>query len=119
MEGNSGPYLQYTYARASSILEKSLPEKETISWPFDHSERKVARVLIHYPEIVKDAANFYSPHILATYLFNLAQTFNSFYNAERVIGHERERTRLLLTRAMGSVIKNGLNLLGIEAPEKM
>ena len=119
MEGNSGPYLQYTYARTASILDKSVPGKEIVSEPFDEKEKKVARVLIHYPETVRDAANNYSPHILANYLFSLAQEFNSFYNAERVLGHERERVRLVLTEAVGKVIKNGLKLLGIEAPEKM
>lgn len=122
MDGNSGPYLQYTYARTASILSKADSEvlkRTTASKPFDDSERKVARVLLHFPEIVKDAANFYSPHILANYLFNLAQEFNSFYNSERVIDHEREGTRLLLVKAVGAAIKKGLNLLGIEAPSKM
>ncbi len=119
MEGNSGPYLQYTYARTASILSKSVPEKETISTTFDDKEKQVARVLIHYPEIVKDAARFYSPHILANYLFNLAREFNYFYSSDRVIGHEREITRLLLVKAVGRIIRNGLDILGIESPEKM
>jgi arginyl-tRNA synthetase len=68
---------------------------------------------------VKDAAKNYSPHLLANYLYDLAGEYNSFYNSERVIGSERETARLLLTKATGQVIKNGLSLLGIEAPEKM
>ncbi|OGM33431.1 arginine--tRNA ligase [Candidatus Woesebacteria bacterium RIFCSPHIGHO2_01_FULL_44_21] len=119
MDGNSGPYLQYTYARTASILSKVVPEKQSISEPFDEKEKSVARVLIHFPEIVQSAAINYSPHVLANYLFSLAQEFNSFYNAERVLGHEREEARLLLTEAVGNVIKKGLDLLGIEAPEKM
>ena len=126
MDGNSGPYLQYTYARARSVLEKSnitsssqLLEKIGGSNQFDEKEKEVARVLVHFSEIVKDAAINYSPHVLATYLFNLAQTYNSFYNSERIIGTEREEIRLLLTGATGQIIKNGLTLLGIKAPEKM
>jgi len=119
MEGNSGPYLQYTYARIASILSKSVPEIETVSTVFDNKEKEVARVLIHYPEIVKDAARFYSPHILANYLFYLAREFNYFYNSERILGHKRESTRLLLIKAIGRVLKHGLGILGIESPEKM
>lgn len=146
MEGNSGPYLQYTYARAYSIVRSSLlsgpasrsasrwasedfrslgnhhsnvPGNNAVSESFDEKEKSVARVLLHYPEIVKDAAINYSPHVLANYLFGLAQAFNSFYNSERVIGSEREEVRLRLTKAVAEVIKNGLELLGIEALEKM
>lgn len=152
MEGNSGPYLQYTYARVRSIIEKAadshseakrseaiesgrsyqsqssfqddthdegVTEKGTISAAFDDKEKRVARVLIHYPEKVQDAAINYSPHVLANYLFELASEFNSFYNAERILENEREKQRLLLASAVGQTIKNGLNLLGIKAPSKM
>lgn len=136
MEGNSGPYLQYTYARTKSLLSKKsfdvaqdddkdinlhhqLTKNKGVPMPFDDKEKEVARVLIHYPEVVEDAAINYSPHVLTTYLFNLAQTFNSFYNSERVLGGEREEERLVLSEAVGQVIKDGLGLLGIAAPEKM
>lgn len=119
MDGNSGPYLQYTHARIFSILTKGVPEKESISKPLDEKEKLIARVLVHYPEILENAAKNYSPHILASYLFELAQTFNNFYNSERVLGGNREGIRLLLTMAAGQVIKNGLSIFGIEAPERM
>jgi arginyl-tRNA synthetase len=146
MEGNSGPYLQYTYARAISVLEKAgivipteveeskdrsfdyaqddthksrVPEIDTMSVDFDGKEKAVARALIHFSQVVKDAANNYSPHILANYLFELASVFNSFYNSERIVGSDREEERLALTKAVGIAIKNGLNLLGIEAPKSM
>lgn len=127
-DGNSGPYLQYTHARTHSILEKvnadsnqnsGLPGKETISLPFDKEERILARVLNYYPEIVQNAAINYSPHILVNYLFDLAQTFNGFYAVERVVGSDRQSSRLFLTYHVGKVIKAGLGLLGIEAPGKM
>jgi len=126
MEGNSGPYMQYTYARTRSILDKAngtavsrVPEIKGGSINFDEKERRLASVLIHYSEIVKNAAINYSPHVLANYLYELASEFNSFYNSERIIGSEREETRLALVKAVGEVIKNGLGLLGIEVPSKM
>lgn len=122
MDGNSGPYLQYTHARAKSILGKvdfRVPEKLTISEPLNDKEKSLARVLFHFRETVQDAAKFYSPHMLANYLFVLAQEFNSFYNSERMIGSERESARLELTAAVANVIATGLGLLGIDAPDKM
>lgn len=122
VDGNSGPYLQYTYVRCASILSKADGEvtgNTEGQTAFDDSEKVLARRLVYYPEILENAAINYSPHLLANYLFELASEFNSFYNAERIIGNERQKQRLLLTRAVGIVIKNGLNILGIKAPEKM
>lgn len=122
LDGNSGPYLQYTYARTASILSKAdgeVPEKTSISNPFEDSEKVLVRRLVYYPEILENAAINYSPHLLANYLFELASEFNSFYNAERIIGNKRQNERLLLTKAVGIVLKNGLHILGMEAPEKM
>lgn len=122
VEGNSGPYLQYTYARANSVISKANHEvlqKTTVSEAFDDKEKSVARAIIYYPEIVKSAAKNYSPHVLVNYLFDLSSEFNSFYNSERILDSDRKNERVLLTKAVGIVIKNGLNLLGIEAPSKM
>ena len=71
------------------------------------------------PEAVESAAKLYSPNVLCTYLYDLAQKYNSFYNKDKIIGSEKEEFRLALTSGVGQTLKNGLKLLGIEAPEKM
>jgi arginyl-tRNA synthetase len=123
MEGNSGPYLQYTYARAKSVLAKSeikkvrLEELENIK--FNDDEMVILRNLSRYFEIVGDGAKNYSPSIVAKYLYDLAQKFNGFYNKYKIVGSDNEEARIYLTMATAEVLKSGLYLLGIEAPEKM
>ena len=123
LEGNSGPYLQYTYARANSVLAKAGKGNKSFSitdqgWD-ENGEGEIIRTLLHYPEILENAAKLYSPNLLCSYLFNLAQQFNSFYNSQKIIGSENEKIRLALTSAVGHVLKNGLNILGIETLERM
>lgn len=118
MEGNSGPYMQYTFARANSILKKAKNGKE-IKDQMGVEEEVLLRILIQYPGIISSAAKTYSPNVLTNYLFYLAQKFNNFYNSNRVLGSDKEELRLEVTRGVAQILKNGLNLLGIEAPEKM
>jgi arginyl-tRNA synthetase len=82
-------------------------------------ELTVLRTLIKFPEIISASAANYSPNLLCNYLYDLAQKFNSFYNSDKIIGSENEEFRLALTFGVGQVLKNGLKLLGIEAPERM
>lgn len=121
LEGNSGPYLQYAHARARSILEKVInhPGTQKNQPKFDEGERSLARKISEYPEVVEKATEELMPHYIATYLYELAQTFNRFYEKSRVIGDERQALRLRLVAAYADVLKNGLSLLGITAPEKM
>ena len=121
MQGNSGPYIQYTYARTQSILAKSTLQGVTLQETegLEAEELSVAKHLVKFPEIVSFAAINYSPNLLCNYLFELAQKFNTFYNKHKVIGSQKEEYRLLLTKATGQVLKNGLNLLGIETPKRM
>ncbi|OGM28536.1 arginine--tRNA ligase [Candidatus Woesebacteria bacterium RIFCSPHIGHO2_01_FULL_41_10] len=125
LDGNSGVYLQYTYARTQSVLAKAIaqgsrvPEKMVPQDNFSEHEKNILRRLAKFPEIVKDAAISYSPHIICNYLYSLAQNYNAFYGVEQIVGSEREALRLGLTAATGQTIKNGLHLLGISAPEKM
>lgn len=118
LEGNSGPYLQYAHARARSILAKSLeaPAEPTELQP---GERALLRKLTEYKEAVEKATVELLPHYIATYLYELAQEFNSFYEHNRVIGDERQAERLWLAGRYADVLKGGLELLGIEAPDKM
>ncbi len=120
LEGNSGPYLQYAHARARSILEKSQVPNSKIQIPdLDKNERSLARKIGEYAEVVEKATAELMPHHVCTYLYELAQTFNRFYEQSRVIGDERQEIRLNLVGVYADVLKNGLNLLGISAPDKM
>lgn len=120
LEGNSAPYLQYTYARTQSVLGKIKKEngqydKEKIN----DEEALLLRSLPRFSEIIIDATKNYSPNLLANYLFDLAQKYNNFYNQHRIIGSENQGLRITLTAAVGQILKNGLTLLGIETPERM
>ncbi len=120
LEGNSGPYLQYAHARAASILSKAAGTMSTDAQiEFDENERSLARKISEYQEVVEKAAAELIPHHIATYLYELAQTFNSFYEKSRIIGDEREALRLKLVKSYKDVLSNGLSLLNITAPEKM
>lgn len=118
MEGNSGPYLQYAHARACSILAKGQSGKAAIDL-LENGERSLARKIGEYSEVVDKAVSELMPHHVATYLYELAQTFNRFYEHNRVIGDEREAIRLQLVKAYADILKDGLEILNITAPEKM
>jgi len=126
MEGNSGPYLQYTYARGKSVLRKAQHKasrlKSAVSFfklQLNEKEYDLLRYLYHFPDFIYDAAVDYSPNLLCTFLYNLAQKFNSFYDEVRIIGGEKQTFDLLLTQAFCQEIENGLKILGIEVPERM
>lgn len=127
LQGNSGPYLQYAHARACSILRKAdaqapvatSVDSDTSAVDLTAGERTLARKLGEYPEVVDLAINELMPHHICTYLYELAQTFNRFYENNRVIGDEREQERLLLVTAYKNILASGLVLLGISAPEAM
>jgi arginyl-tRNA synthetase len=118
--GNSGPYLQYAHARAHNILTKAGEHKDDPkNVELDQNERSLARKISEYPEAVEKATKELLPHHIATYLYELAQVFNRFYEKSRVIGDEREALRLKLVSSYADVLKKGLKLLGITAPDKM
>lgn len=118
--GNSGPYLQYAYARTQSILAKA--EKVGIKPEVSRSDEmtSVEKLLYRFPEIVERACKEYAPHHIATYLYELASAFSSYYVDHQVVSQETNSSyRVALTAAVGQVLKNGLNLLGIKSPAKM
>jgi len=118
--GDSGPYLQYTYARIQSVLRKTKVQNIQNNQPKTNNEEALLlRSLSRFSEITIDAAKNYSPNLLCNYLFNLAQKYNNFYNQHKIIGGDNEKLRILLTVATGQVLKNGLTLLGIQTPERM
>jgi arginyl-tRNA synthetase len=129
-EGNTGPYLQYTHARIFGILRKSniTPqpplkirggEGEIL---LNNQELSVLRQLQQFPEIVEQTAKELLPNIICNYLFELSQIFNAFYESSPVLAEKDDQLRsfrLELITATAQVLKNGLHLLGIEAPEEM
>jgi arginyl-tRNA synthetase len=129
IQGNSGPYLQYTYVRTQSVLEKAKSDKRKETSEFDAprpglaklevEEMSLLRSLNKFSEVVGWAGEKFAPNILCNYLFDLAQKFNLFYQKHKIIGSDQEDFRLRLTQGVGQVVKTGLNLLGIQAPEKM
>ena len=122
LEGNSGPYLQYAHARACSILAKAEDQKEEGRKKKEEltvDERLLLGKLTEYVDVVERATNELMPHYICNYLYELAQVFNRFYEHNRVIGDERQATRLHLIMLYRDTLARGLSLLGIAAPEKM
>jgi arginyl-tRNA synthetase len=121
VEGNSGPYLQYAHARARSILGKAgtAPDADIPAADLQPGERTLVRKMSEYAETVDKAVVELMPHYICTYLYELAQTFNRFYENNRVIGDERQQLRLVLVQKYADTLKNGLTLLGIASPDKM
>ncbi|MCA9327091.1 arginine--tRNA ligase [Candidatus Saccharibacteria bacterium] len=119
--GNSGPYLQYAHARARSILSKVSGGEEHIltHGELETDERRLLRKLTEFPEVITKATNELMPHHICTYLYELAQDFNRFYEENRVVGDPREELRLGLVQEYADTLRQGLTLLGISAPERM
>ena len=118
-EGDTGPYLLYSYARAMSILRKAKITKKEKEAAITPQEKALLTELARFPDAVLDAALEYAPHVIANYAYSLSQMFNEFYHKDKVIGSENERFRLELVRAFAQVLKNALNLLGISVLEEM
>lgn len=127
LEGDSGPYLQYAYTRAMSVLKKVETETASASpevqlqgaRSWTSSEAGLARILYRLPEITELAYQELAPQYIVSYLIEVAGAFNSFYANNKIIGSEHEQEFLALTKATTIVLKNGFNLLGIPVLEKM
>ena len=123
LEGDSGPYLQYAFVRTQSVIKKS-DEKNTKELRFEieglsKEEDELLRNLVRFDQIVDSAYKLFTPNLIATYLITLASQFNLFYQKHTINSREKNQFRLALTVGVGEVIKEGLHLLGIEAPSRM
>lgn len=121
LQGNSGPYLQYAHARARSILAKAAgaTQQPTNNLQLEPAERSLVRKLGEYPEVINQAVQELAPHLICTYLYELAQNFNRFYEHNRVMGDERQALRLALVKSYASALHDGLTALNIPAPEHL
>lgn len=122
-DGETGPYVQYTYARCNSLFEKCGQIGEEIDYKGIDNEasKEILRLLEKYPEIIKESARKYEPSVITRYIVDLAQAFNKFYFEHKINGEAEgiKNSRLMLTKAVQQVIGNGLGLLGIATPSKM
>ena len=123
LEGNSGPYLQYAHARVCSLMDKAAAEGAAPGAfaPSTPAERRLALQLLEFPGAVVRAAEAYKPSVLADYLFQTSQIYSSFYQSTPVLkAYAAERaSRLALVSLFGRILKEGLGLLGIEAPRRI
>ncbi len=122
LTGDSCPYLQYSYARALSIVEKARAQGITPAIAnFGDKLTILEKILYRFPEVVERSAKEYQPHHIATYLLTVAAAFSNFYGSNQIVNKDDPQSayRVCTYAGFATVIKNGLNLLGIVAPEKM
>lgn len=125
--GNTGPFIQYTYARTRSIERKAAEagvniENANVPESISEKECSIIRFMNEFPAVVKQAGTDYSPSGIANYAYELAKEYNQFYHDFSILREENEEAkafRVLLTRNVGKIIKTAMNLLGIEVPERM
>ena len=136
--GNTGPFIQYTYARIQSVLRKadstdsainrlhhskqSFESRRENNYTINQKETELIQRLAEYPQVVRQAGDEFSPALIANYCYQLACDFNSFYHDYSILGEADAATRscrLLLSKTTGKVLDSGMSLLGIEMPERM
>ncbi len=127
-QGNTGPFIQYTYARIQSILRKAVHIVQSKNNNYKQiinlhlKEKELIKLLLAFPDTISLAAAQYSPALIANYTYDLVKEFNSFYQQVSILGEEDEQTktfRVLLSSKVAEVIKTGFSLLGIQVPERM
>ncbi len=121
--GNTGPFIQYTYARIRSVTRKGEKiQKLAGNTPLLNKEISLIRMMYDYPEVIREASDSRNPSLVANFLYELAKEFNQFYHDHSILSAEKEelvKLRLLLVEVIGQVIESGMELLGIEVPERM
>lgn len=124
--GNTGPFIQYTYARIQSILRKADFDFENVvissEVEIHEKEKELIKQVQLFPEVIQNAAENHSPALIANYTYDLVKEFNSFYQQVSILGeenHDKKVFRVQLSKSVGNTIKNAFQLLGIEVPERM
>ena len=124
LQGHTGPFIQYSYARVQSILRKANVNIDTkiLVDDLNANEKECIMLMLKYPIIIEDSAKAYSPALLSNYLYELAKTFNKFYHDDPILKVEDEQRlqfRLMICQTTARIIASGMTLLGIEVPERM
>jgi arginyl-tRNA synthetase len=122
--GNTGPFIQYTYARIQSILSKAVPSKIQFSpdeITMHPKEKDVIKWIEMYPETITQAAAQYSPALIANYVYELVKRFNSYYQQLVILDNDEQlrQFRLALSSKVGEIIHSGMGILGVECPDQM
>jgi arginyl-tRNA synthetase len=121
--GNTGPFIQYTYARIQSILRKAdFDLNVTADFELHPKEKELLKQIELYPEVIQNAANNHSPALLANYTYEVVKEYNSFYQSVSILGeenHTKKVFRVQLSNKVAQIIKSAFLLLGIEVPERM
>lgn len=129
LNGHTGPFIQYTHARICSLLKKagwnleneSIFIDKNLSFHLTPEERSLVKKMIQFNEIIDESVATYNISILANYIYDLSKTYNHFYQTIPILKESNEAKRnyrLKISAITAAIIKNGLNILGIEAPEK-
>jgi arginyl-tRNA synthetase len=122
-QGNTGPFIQYTYARIQSILRKAdVSDSEIKSMDLHPKEKELIKQLQLFPEVIQNAAEQHSPALIANYTYDLVKEFNSFYQNVSILGADNEdekQLRVVLSQTVANTIKSAFSLLGIQVPERM
>ena len=122
-QGNTGPFIQYTYARIQSILRKAnFDYSNPVSVELHAKEKELLKQLELYPEVIQQAAKNYSPAVIANYTYDLVKEFNSFYQNVHILGEENQDKKIFrvqLSKKVADTIKSAFSLLGIQVPERM
>ena len=124
-QGETGPYIQYTFVRTNSIIEKAGVDVKNITVNVEHmldeDSQNILKLIYIFEDILKDVTDKNEPSILSRYLINVAKAYSSFYNNNKVIVDDEElkNARLFLTYATGKILETGAKLLGIKMPDKM
>jgi len=121
LEGNSAPYILYTNVRTRSILEKETSNSGKYPSEITQDEKQMMRLIYQYADKVHQAASTLSPNVIAGYLYEMCREYNVFYQKNPILKAEPDQKyiRLMITKAVGSIITHGMGLLGIKTVEKM
>mgnify|MGYP000234824679 CR=1 FL=1 len=126
--GNTGPFIQYTYARIRSVLRKAaeqgivLPEQLPTTTTISEKEENLIQMIADYASVVREAGKEYSPALIANYTYDLVKEYNQFYHDFSILREENEEVkefRLVLSANVAKIVKSAMSLLGIEVPERM
>jgi len=127
-DGNTGPFIQYTHARIRSVFRKaeelgiSVPASLPVNFILNDKEKNLIRFIHDYPSVVRDSGDAYNPSLIANFIYELVKEYNQFYHDYSILKEENRDSRdlrLVLSLVVARVIRNGMELLGIEVPERM